>query len=443
MFDKFDYFNRGYIFGVKTDKYYPYINYTWSQTLIVGGNQQIKDSGTAGHNLQQFFGQGCWFNGVDQYISIPAPTTGTRLTNSSDFSYILNIDSLYGTRGKVFMPYFNNIAVERNAAGMLSVLLDDSIGRKEVAIVTATTSSIKQHLVVTRLSDYLYIYVNGVLFNTISILNPIVGLRTTYIGGTSPYSQYSKGTIKDVYIFSRTLTQSEITQSYEQPELFYAMAQADDTCVLNMPMCETSSTVRDYKTGIDYPITNYTSSVRDNARRLPYGLQTSGFKRDSNGLILSKSNFLEADGVGYGDTGWIPDISKPTTIECILDKKSINDFQLNGTEYLRIGVASGNALYFRCGDKQPSVLNTAVDSVYYVVVALDGSIVTLYVNGIRNQTTSYVATLDTVSFKLFTSQWNKPSKCPIRLFKIHTKALTQEEITKNFNKYQSQGLLNE
>jgi hypothetical protein len=29
-----------------------------------------------------------------------------------------------------------------------------------------------------------------------------------------------------------------------------------------------------------------------------------------------------------------------------------------------------------------------------------------------------------------------------RLFKVHPKALTQEEVTKNFNTYQAQGLLN-
>ena len=48
--------------------YNPYINYSWSQTLTVGGTQQIKDTGTAGLNLKQFFGQGCWFNGIDQNI---------------------------------------------------------------------------------------------------------------------------------------------------------------------------------------------------------------------------------------------------------------------------------------------------------------------------------------------------------------------------------------
>ena len=51
MFNYFDYFNKGFIFGATTDKYNPYINYSWSQTLTVGGNQQIKDSGTVVFNF--------------------------------------------------------------------------------------------------------------------------------------------------------------------------------------------------------------------------------------------------------------------------------------------------------------------------------------------------------------------------------------------------------
>lgn len=52
MFDKFDYFNRGYIFGVKTDKYKPYINYTWEMLP----NAKVKNSGTSGVDLQLYSG---------------------------------------------------------------------------------------------------------------------------------------------------------------------------------------------------------------------------------------------------------------------------------------------------------------------------------------------------------------------------------------------------
>lgn len=52
MFNYFDYFNRGYIFGVKTDKYKPYINYTW----VERPNGQVQNIGSSGQDLQLYSG---------------------------------------------------------------------------------------------------------------------------------------------------------------------------------------------------------------------------------------------------------------------------------------------------------------------------------------------------------------------------------------------------
>ena len=59
----------------KLSRYKPYINYSWSQTLTVGGNQQIKDTGTAGFNLQLFSGHGVKFNGTNQTIVVHVNAT--------------------------------------------------------------------------------------------------------------------------------------------------------------------------------------------------------------------------------------------------------------------------------------------------------------------------------------------------------------------------------
>ena len=55
------------------------------------------------------------------------------------------------------------------------------------------------------------------------------------------------GVHKDYYLFTRLLTTTEKDSYTNTPELFYAMAQADSTCVLNMPMCETDGYVRNMK----------------------------------------------------------------------------------------------------------------------------------------------------------------------------------------------------
>ena len=454
--------------------YNPYINYSWSQTLTVGGNQQIKDTGTAGLNLWQFFGQGCWFNGIDMQVTIPVNATiqteikrvngvvqintnTQNLTNYNVYSesgakvykdlYMFNrlltqseiekynnqpnqffMDSLEDSSCILAMPMCEKDSFGRNYKSYLyTSFLINNIGLKSSTHSGTRIAQLAAGLLVQAGKTYLikYSFIGNANITNFKAYIPPTSNRGTPMVVEIPVTNTNNGVMVTI---PTTYTASA--------DGFYCWLVVNGTTI-SVNFDEAS--IREIS-GM-YPITNYLTTCRTNAQRLPYGLQTSGFKRDSNGLILSKSNFLEADGVGYGGTGWIPDISKPTTIECILDKKSINDFQLNGTDYLRIGVGSGNALYFRCGDKQLSITGTEVDSAYYIVVVLDGSIVTFYVNGVKNQTTNYVATLDITSFKLFTSQWNKPSNSSIRLFKVHNKKLTQEEVTKNLNKYQAQGLL--
>ena len=477
---------------VSGTRYSPYINYSWSQTLTVGGNQQIKDTGKAGLNLQQFFGQGCWFNGIDMQITIPVNATiqteiksvngvaeintNTQvLTNYNVYSgsgakvykdlYMFNrlltkseidkynnnpnqffMDSLEDSSCVLAMPMCEKDGFVRNYKSYSEGSNFDGVTLASQTV--GTGNSIKQNNNVFNITN---------VISTRGIYYPLVKFNPTVFDSTLYYMEIEvkciTGTLKVNSLEStqRTTANEVLTAGeskvYTNISMFANIGGQKGIITLdglNYPTFTAEVTLKNIRqlTSI-YLITNYLEICRTNAQRLPHGLQTSGFKRDTNGLILSKSNFLEADGVGYGNTGWIPNISKPTTIECILDKKGIDESQMNGADYLRIGVASNNILYFRCGDKQLQIAGTAVDSTYYMVVAFDGSIVTFYVNGIVNTTTSYVSIPDVVPFKLFTSAWNKPSKSPIRLFKVHQKALTQEEIIKNFNKYKAQGLFNE
>ena len=100
---------------VSGTRYNPYINYSWSQTLTVVGNQQIKDTGTAGLSLQQYFGQGCWFNGVDNSISIGSvpmsnnmsltynfvPTANSRIFGRSTWDTFIGFSTINATAGVV------------------------------------------------------------------------------------------------------------------------------------------------------------------------------------------------------------------------------------------------------------------------------------------------------------------------------------------------------
>ena len=163
--------------------------------------------------------------------------------------------------------------------------------------------------------------INTTIQTSLKRVNGIVTINETSQTLTD-YVISGLGVHKDYYLFTRLLTTAEKDSYTNTPELFYAMAQADSTCVLNMPMCENSSTTRNYKTGIDCPITNYTSSVRDNAKNLQYGLQTCKFVRDSLGVIQSASDYLECDGTGYAII--------PSHIDKVNIKMTVNPTSLSG-----------------------------------------------------------------------------------------------------------------
>lgn len=368
MFNYFDYFNKGFIFGTSTNKYNPYINYSWSQTLTVDGNQQIKDTGTAGLNLQQYFGQGCWFNGIDMQVAIP-----------------------------------------------VNAIIQTEIKR-----------------------------VNGVVE---------INTNTQSLNNYNVYSGTGAKVYKDVYLFSRQLSQTEIDKYNNQPNQFFTDSLEDSSCVLAMPMCEKGNQVRNYKNNTNYPISNYTTTCRTNAQRLLYGLQTSGFKRDTNGMILSKSNFLESDGVGYGNTGWIADTTKDFTIECVFYRPLNTADNIFG---IGLGLASDirfrvdSIFSFSFGNPNKTINYPSSVGAHLVTINYTASSKTysMYINGVfvgsRSGSEIVNSTL-TIGLLSNTRGTISPSSnnAQARLFKVHQKALTQTEVTKNFNQYQSQGLLNE
>ena len=471
-------YSYGYSYGyglIGGNTYNPLINYDWS-TTTTSGLRYLKDVGsTPTYNASMYFGRGAYLNGVDQTITVPINTT-----------------------------------------------IQTSLKRVNGIVTINETSQ--------ALTDYV-----------------ISGL----------------GVHKDYYLFTRLLTTAEKDSYIATPELFYAMAQSDNTCVLNMPMCETDGyarnmksysevekilntnftvdenwtkqtgwtisggtlnadgtgtpsqayqsgglvlgslykvtyTVSSYTSGIVraragyatlgtgrtavgtyteilicsgntnpeirsesfigsidnvsfklltniYPITNYTSSVRDNAKNLQYGLQTCKFVRDSLGVIQSASDYLEGDGVGYGNTGWIPSSVNSATIEYIC-YIGLSGFYLSGTRSpnFRLGSSFGNA-FFQTVSSSLST-NTNVNNNNYNLLTMEynqiADNINCYVNGVfvGNRTIGNIS-VSSLVFELGKTGIEYYLKTPIKLFKVHNKALTQAEITANYNSYVAKGLL--
>ena len=557
--------------------YNPYINYSWSQTLTVGGNQQIKDTGTAGLNLKQFFGQGCWFNGVDNYLN-NVGQTGIRNNTGSFMLSVSNITS------NPDLKVFGGSSSPRSWIGHRNGYLCVGIGDLS-SIVVCPLESVMQ--VVLNYDNFNYeVYVNNQLKKTGTYTVAITENRPIEIGGQSS-SFYVSAVIKDVYMFNRPLTQAEIDKYNNQPNQFFIDSLEDSSCILAMPMCEKDGFVRNYKSytvnsnnlvgaylttdynspptptvgtttisngvitqtvtsigtsvtyprldfasvsprlaskvylyefeyevlsgtcvlsgfyngiifggrtlsgrgkaiiiakgtldrtsnniylnGMNlfsvkiwdfnvkeisgaYPINNYTSTCRTNAQRLTYGLQTSGFKKDSLGMILSKSNFLEADGVGYGNTGWVPKWNEDFTVESVFEVSNDSEYSLNGNNYadgIYFGKNSvGKSLYVRVFGTPVILLANSKDIVCLIFsYNWQTKEVKQYVGGVlvttQLATKTTNASLPVLLGMIALGGTNYPVIKPLRLLKVHNKVLTQEEITKNFNKYQAQGLLNE
>jgi hypothetical protein len=218
-----------------------------------------------------------------------------------------------------------------------------------------------------------------------------------------------------------------------------------------MPMCEKGNLVRNYKNNTDYAISNHTTTSRTNAQRLSYGLQTSGFKRDTNGMILSKSSFLEGDGVGYGNTGWIPDNTIDFTLELIKSKDSAQFFDgiWNGAvakHRFAIGTEVNGNIRVDIGSVNKYIATDGFTSKQYLVtVSYDKNTkqIKIYEDSILKHT--YITDYESsgISLPLLKrSDANVFGNSSKRLLKVHQKVLTQDEIIQNFNTYQAQGLLN-
>ena len=197
-----------------------------------------------------------------------------------------------------------------------------------------------------------------------------------------------------------------------------------------------------------YPITNPTTDTRDLAKNLPYGLQSNLMITDDNGVITGKSSYLEGDGVSYADTGWIPSADEDVTVEMIISTSKEGIIDIHGTDAdygFNFGIYSEVTALVKCFGK---LIHYQVNGDYiYLSCVYNGTTKKFipYFNDYKYAEQAVVNTVSgTSSFTLGKrNQLNTPypDSSPIRLFKVHNKALTQEEVTENYNKVYFDGLL--
>lgn len=489
MFNKFNSFRLFDVLG-NTSVYNPYINYSWSQTLTVGNNQQIKDTGKSGLNLQQYFGQGVYFNGVDQNITIPINTTiqteikriGGVTTVNTNTQVLTNYVVYSGTGGKIIkdLYMFNRVLTQveidkynnqpnqffmdslEDSSCVLSMPMCEKDGfvRNYKSYNVSSTNLVGVYLS----TDYASsptptvgttTIASGVITQTITTISSSTNYPRIDFGGTSTRLAGKAYLYEFEY---EVLSGVCVLSGFYNGVIFGAqtLQGKGKVSVISMGTIDRTNnsiylsgmnlfsvkiwnvSVKEVTSGI-HKITNYTAPSRTSAQGLPYGLQTSGFKRDNLGMILSKSNFLEADGVGYGNSGWNIPALQDFTVECIVQVNTTTtneNYFVVFPFYIR---SQGSILYIRMDNI--FISHTVTNGYYYTTLTYSGSTtkeMKAYVNAVNIR--SGVVSKNTDYGNLATRQ---TGTLPLRLLKVHQKVLTQEEVTKNFNTYQAQGLLSE
>ena len=362
-------------------RYNPYINYSWS-TKTVGTSRKLTDLGTAKLDANMFTGRAMYFDSALAQTSI------------------LNINATIQT-----IYYFN---------GTNHVYAEGS-----QTLTTYTLNGSKQ-------------YSNLIFYNGIFTASQKLALENT----PEEFLYYDEARNK----YSNVLNASELSK-----------------VVAHFPMTDTDGFIRDNAKNpvVAYPITNYISSM--NKTELNTGLQTGKLKLDSNGLIIGKSDYLEFYGKGYIDTGIIlPLDTSAETIEIIITKaktlqegynKVISFTGVSITSVIEIAKDTRDKITIRHrGLAASSLIITDSQIMFHIVTA--GDTVYLYADGmLKSSSTKAVYTSTTRAIINGIRQGvniiNGVNNVNIRLFKVHAKALTQEEVTKNYNDAVSKGLLSD
>lgn len=177
-------------------------------------------------------------------------------------------------------------------------------------------------------------------------------------------------------------------------------------------------------TGI-YQINNYTDSCRDLAKNLSTGLQTCFFKRDVLGVPYASSfNELSFDGVGYADTGWIPNSGTYFEIEIVMFFTSELTDQELGSSGFRVIRRSSDGTLLVYGDENRVFTGTYTrDGFTHLVVRFntDGTMSGFSNNNVMSSG-AVTNVVDDTSFLIGKRNSYDSSyiTLPIKLFKVHT-----------------------
>ena len=490
----------------KITEYNPLINYDWSTTTI-SGLRYLKDVGsTPAYNASMYFGRAAYFNGVDQTITVPINTTiqtalkrvngvvtinetsqtltnyvisglgvhkdyylFTRLLTTAEKESYTNTPELFYAMAQadstcvLNMPMCETDGYARNMKSYSEYELPYNNTR-----IGYTTSDYIRPIVAgkTIVNNRLRIYDNSSTTNTPRFLLTTDSLAYNYsvleidcyykievkVGVVFEFSDIrlrygtdgnlNGGVIYDTVNLADLKSHTIIIKSTNINEGGIGVIANSIGATEKTSYFDVDYFIVTKLSGV-YPITNYTTSVRDNAKNLQYGLQTCKFVRDGLGVIQTASDYLECDGVGYADTGWIPKLTDIFYVETIIENTIGANYSFLGnalTGGLAIGPSAiDNALFIKIFDVQLHIFSK-INPRYHIVTGVSDGKVHLFIDGVFHSSTTVVTTTGS-TLPVFLGRLNVGNSnmfTPLRLFKVHTSPQDPLEL---YNKAVAKGLL--
>ena len=474
--------------------YIPSIDYIWS-TRINSDTRKLSDNGISKHHADLYFGRGCKLNAVDQEIQVNTTNAnvlysfqnGVLVTEdvSTIDTYTIvsdNIHQNYISTSVAFtdaqIKYLTNNP-ERFLYREDDVLKSQILTQDEIDNVVAYLPMVETDGYVRDLVNYSegvnliqFPLSNWSIYNDegdSSITEDASGnIVLDYVSADNVYLNILQSvSVTDVSLKVRIVVDSivgaikiqdsdtnasfgritssgtyEFVSTSNQPNVVIARdnGSVDTNAVISsFEIIELTAT---------YPITNYTDAVRTDAKNLNTGLQTCFWKRDALGVPTGSSfDRLECDGVGYADTGWIPNGN--FLLEMIIDTKSkkilrqFGSFGESDKDRFSIDLNSNGHVYTTVSDTGYSLIaNYEEIPIFHYYIDIQDTKVIYYINGILIKTNDYTVQLDS-NKSFFLGALNKYNgiysyNVPIRLFKIHTEPQDPLEL---YNKAVNKGLL--
>lgn len=374
-------FKNNYVVDLTfSDAYNPYINYNWSTTTS-STKRYLVDDGDLGLNAEMFTGQGIYFNGTNQKIN----TLTYFNNNAASRMYTKNgltvyeeapLSDVYPTEGNYQNLIYFNTTISADLQNNFTNSPELFIYKDEDGIIKSDLgldiNTVLEWFPLCELDNYIRAMKS---YNEVEKYNP----SNVVISGNNANNSWTDNldgsyTLSQADFTSTALLDTGVYLSFGQRYIIDADVSdylngaltGDNvvvqtifnsngkkyraiTCIsggnliLKANVRPTNLTIKinsikEITAGI-YSITNYNIACITNAQKLPYGLQTAKIKRNSLGMYLSSSKWLECDGIGYIE---IPISNRITSIEINVNPQNNTGNVLSGSATLS---ASGLELF--------------------------------------------------------------------------------------------------